>query len=136
MQYLILLDGSEPGNGYDVTVPDLPGCTSAGDTMAEALANAQEAILGHLNIMVEDGEPIPQQSDEAPSDLAPRQMLALVDIDLNKLTLSSKTVRLNVTIPERTVALIDHAAKRAGTSRSAFLTQAALTYMERQARIG
>ena len=63
-------------------------------------------------------------------------MLALVDIDLNKLTLSSKTVRLNVTIPERTVALIDHAAKRAGTSRSAFLTHAALTYMERQARIG
>ena len=34
-------------------------------------------------------------------------------------------------IRERAVALIDRAAKRAGMSRSGFLTTAALTYAER-----
>ena len=37
MRYFVELDGSEPGFGYDVTVPDLPGCTSAGDDLDEAL---------------------------------------------------------------------------------------------------
>ena len=68
-------------------------------------------------------------------DLPPGCMLAVVDIDLNKLALSGKTVRLNVSIPERTVALIDRAAKRAGTSRSNFLTQAAVAFIERESRI-
>ena len=46
-------------------------------------------------------------------------MVAVVDIDLNKLALSGKTVRLNVSIPERTVALIDRAARGPhGTTRS------------------
>ena len=59
-------------------------------------------------------------------------MVAVLDVDLNKLALSGRTVRLNVSIPERTVALIDRAAKRAGTSRSNFLTQAAMAYIERE----
>ena len=48
MRYFVELDGSEPGVGYDVTVPDLPGCTSAGDDLDEALRNAKEAIALHL----------------------------------------------------------------------------------------
>ena len=34
---------SEVG-GYAVYCPELPGCTSAGDTQAEALENIKEAI--------------------------------------------------------------------------------------------
>ena len=46
MRYLIVLDGSEPGVGYDVTVPDLPGCTSAGDTLGEAVNHAPGPSAG------------------------------------------------------------------------------------------
>jgi len=31
-----------------VTVPDLPGCFSAGETLEEAVESAQEAIACHL----------------------------------------------------------------------------------------
>ena len=40
MRYFVALDGSEPGVGYDVTVPDLPGCTSGGEDPDDALRNA------------------------------------------------------------------------------------------------
>ena len=58
MRYLIVLDGSEPGVGYDVTVPDLPGCTSAGDTLGAAINNAAEAIRGHVQTLIEIGQPV------------------------------------------------------------------------------
>ena len=41
---------------------------------------------------------------------------------------------VSVTIPERALALIDFAAKRAGTSRSEFLTRSALTCVDQDAR--
>lgn len=134
MRYLIVLHNEEGRTDYGVTVPDLPGCVSAGDTLTETLGNAEEAILCHLDGMIADGEPIPNPSVNAPDDLPAGCMVAVVDFDLNKLALSGKTVRLNVSIPERTVALIDRAAKRAGTSRSNFLTQAAMAFIERESR--
>ena len=135
MRYLIVLHSEDDRTDYGVTVPDLPGCVSAGDTLAEALGNAEEAILCHLDGTIADGEPIPNPSVDSPQDLPAGCMVAVVEIDLNKLALSGKTVRLNVSIPERTVALIDRAAKRAGTSRSNFLTQAAMAFIERESRI-
>ena len=45
---------------YGVTVPDLPGCTSAGRTLADALTQAVEAIKGHLELLVEENREIPQ----------------------------------------------------------------------------
>ena len=63
--------------------------------------------------------------------MEPGEFLAAVDVNLDRLALSDKTQRLNVTIPERALALIDVAAKRAGESRSRFLTQAVLARIER-----
>jgi predicted RNase H-like HicB family nuclease len=34
--------------GYTITVPNLPGCISEGDTLEAALTNIQEAIQGYL----------------------------------------------------------------------------------------
>ena len=45
---------------YGVTVPDLPGCFSAGSTMGEALANAKEAIECHIKGLVMDNEEVPE----------------------------------------------------------------------------
>ena len=109
----------------------MPGCFSAADTLQEAISNAEEAILGHLDVMVEDGMPIPLPCTEPPQDLGRNELLVAIEVDLSKIALSGKPVRLNVSIPERAVALIDRAVKRAGMSRSGFLTTAALTYAER-----
>ena len=44
---------------YGVTFPDLPGCTSGGDTFEEAREMAREALALHLEGMAADGEYIP-----------------------------------------------------------------------------
>jgi predicted RNase H-like HicB family nuclease len=41
-RYVALIDGRH--GAYDLTVPDLPGCKSAGITIGEVLHNAVEAV--------------------------------------------------------------------------------------------
>jgi predicted RNase H-like HicB family nuclease len=50
---------AEPEGGYSVFVPELPSVATQGETIAEARANAQEAIEGYLEVMHEDGLPMP-----------------------------------------------------------------------------
>lgn len=49
----------DDGSDYGVTVPDLPGCFSAGSTVEEALTMAQEAVALHIAGLIEDGQGIP-----------------------------------------------------------------------------
>ena len=39
--------------------PDVPGCVSVGDTWEEMLEMIQEALTGHIELMLEHGEPLP-----------------------------------------------------------------------------
>lgn len=48
------------GGGWVAIVPDLPGCMSDGETAAEALANAEDAIEEWLEAARATGRPIPQ----------------------------------------------------------------------------
>jgi predicted RNase H-like HicB family nuclease len=50
---------SEAEGGYSVFVPELPSVATQGETLDEARANAREAIEGYLEVMHEDGLPIP-----------------------------------------------------------------------------
>jgi predicted RNase H-like HicB family nuclease len=56
--YIALVHKDE-GTSYGVSFPDVPGCISAGDTFEEAVANAAEALGGHLALMRTDGDKIP-----------------------------------------------------------------------------
>lgn len=53
----------DPDSDYGVTVPDLPGCFSAGSTIDEAMLMAREAIELYLDTLIEDGREIPEPSD-------------------------------------------------------------------------
>ena len=57
--------------------------------------------------------------------LAPGQMIGANLADLDALR---ETVRLNISMARRALERIDEAAKLAGTTRSGFLTMAALTH--------
>lgn len=46
-------------SSYGVSVPSLPGCFSAGETLDAALVNVLEAIALHLECLADDGEGIP-----------------------------------------------------------------------------
>lgn len=58
MFYPIAIEPGDDQHAYGVTVPDLPGCFSAGDTLDEAIAKAKEAITGHIELLVELGQDI------------------------------------------------------------------------------
>jgi predicted RNase H-like HicB family nuclease len=117
---------------YGVTVPDLPGCFSAGETMESALSNVIEAIECHLEGLLFDGEPIPEASlietHQQQRDYAGGTW-ALVNVDLSRL--ASKAKRINITLPERVLALVDEQARREGESRSGLLARAVLDYIGR-----
>ena len=49
----------EPEGGFTVTCPKLPPVVTYGETLEEAQANAREAIELCLEVMREDGQPIP-----------------------------------------------------------------------------
>ena len=45
----------DANSDYGVTVPDLPGCYSAGETLDETLAWTREAIELHLEGLIAEG---------------------------------------------------------------------------------
>ncbi len=67
MRYSVVLQ-PEPEGAFTVTVPLLPGCITVGDTIEEALANAEDAIQLFLESLAAHGEEIPEEV--APAQLA------------------------------------------------------------------
>jgi predicted RNase H-like HicB family nuclease len=120
----------DPDSDYGVTVPDLPGCFSAGATTDEALSNAIEAIECHVEGLLLDGDKLPTprtvEFHRAEKRFADG-VWALVEVDVSKL--SGKAKRVNITLPERLLAQIDAFAARNGDTRSGLLAHAALEYV-------
>ena len=115
---------------YGVTVPDLPGCFSAGDTIQEAMKNAVEAIECHVEGILLDEENLPTaKSIDHYAHLEDYQggTWALVEVDLSKL--GGKTERINISMPERILRKIDCFATSSHKTRSKFLAEAALEYI-------
>ena len=50
----------ESGQYYVSEVLELPGCSSTGDTEAEALESLNEAMEGYLQTKLDYGDPIPE----------------------------------------------------------------------------
>lgn len=106
-------------NGFSVFFPDLPGCASAGANVQEAALGAEEALNGHLAVMAQFGDPIP---DPSPLDGIERDP----DVDevariLVRGERPGRSVRVQVSIDEGLLARID----RIAGNRSGFLADAA-----------
>ncbi len=122
----------EKKSDYGVTVPDLPGCFSAGRTLDEAIAMAKEAIELHLEGLVEEGRliprPAPIETHQKNSDYE-GGVWALIPIDQAALRIHAR--RVNITIPERILDAIDRAAIAEHDTRSGLLTKAATVYIQK-----
>ena len=128
MKFPVVLH-KDKDSDYGVTVPDVPGCFSAGFTAAQALDNVQEALALHFEGFVADDEPLPQAQEidvhVANPDFA-GGIWAVVDFDVTPYL--GKAVRFNATLPENLLQRIDEKVKRDSryASRSGFLASAAL----------
>src|SRR5260370_33397506 len=64
-QFTVRPLSKEEGGGYLVEYPDIPGCMSDGETIAQAIANGREALSDCLEVFQESVRKIPKPSIEA-----------------------------------------------------------------------
>lgn len=62
-KYTIILEPDLQEGGYTVTVPALPGIVTQGETLEDAIAMAKEAIQCHIEGLIADGEPVPEERE-------------------------------------------------------------------------
>lgn len=126
MLYPICLE--KVSDGYVVSVPDVPGCFSAGDTLEEAFKNVQEAIPFHIEGILEDGEEVPLPTALEGHTKNPEFkdcVFSVVDVDISHLM--GKSEKINITLPSRLIRYIDEFVARHPDykNRSNFLAKVA-----------
>ncbi|HYP40041.1 MAG TPA: type II toxin-antitoxin system HicB family antitoxin [Chloroflexia bacterium] len=58
-RYSMIIEWSNEDEAYIVTVPELPGCVTHGNTYEEAVRQGQDAIEGWIGVAQELGRPVP-----------------------------------------------------------------------------
>ena len=87
--------------GYAVSIPDLPGCISQGDTVEEAMEMIRDAQRGWLTVALEHGDPVPMP--RAPDGYSGK---------------------FNVRVPRRLHRALSEAAEAEGVSLNLFVATA------------
>lgn len=92
----------ENSPGFTVEVPDLPGCVTEGESLAEAISMAEDAASGWVLDELEDGNAVPPASrlQEVHPD-TPDGFVSLISLDMDAYEekYGKKAVRKNLTIP-------------------------------------
>ena len=113
-------------SNYGVTFPDFPGCVSVGDSIEHAIERGHQALAAHIEMMVEDGDLIPEPSPlDAP---LPDWLEGVGEVALRtvvRVELPGRAVRLSITMDEALAGAVDRAAAAQGFTRSGFLAEAA-----------
>lgn len=65
MRYKVMFEGNDEV-GYSAYLPELPGCVSAGETFEETKTLIAEAVALHLELLEEEGLPIPEPTPMTP----------------------------------------------------------------------
>ena len=115
LRYPALIDGEN--GAYGVTFPDLPGVVAMGDTVDQALVNAEDALRDYAIETEKDGQA--RISPSAIEDVVPPTGSTLVSVPL--IHLSGRSVRANMMLDEGVIAFIDGEAKRRGMTRTAYV---------------
>lgn len=125
MANYIAIVHKEAKSDFGVSFPDFPGCITAGQNIDETKDMALDALILHIQGMLEDGEqlPFPSKLEDIMADPDYADATAYLVVSVPEAR--PRTVRVNITMPEMTLKQIDAAAKKRGMSRSSFLVHAA-----------
>src|SRR5262249_11884994 len=110
MRNYIGLIHKDADSDFGVSFPDFPGVVTAGTTLDDARAMAEEALALHVEGLLEDVEPIPEPStlEEIMSDPDNRSGVAIL---VSLKSGQPKAVRVNVTLPADVLEQIDRYAE-------------------------
>ncbi|HDR9511687.1 HicB family protein [Burkholderia cepacia] len=118
----------DDGTVYGVIVPDIPGVHSWGETIEEAIKNTKDAIISHVETLIELNEEVAFTCSTI-EDLVGNKdyegaVWALVNVDLSQL--DSKPERINVSLPRFVLHKIDAYVAARHETRSGFLARVAM----------
>ena len=128
MRYPIAIETGTDSTAWGVVVPDLPGCFSAGDSMEEAMVQAEDAVTAWLEAALDAGQDIPKPSSIDAMRAAHPELVgwlwALVKVD--PAMLDDTLERVNISLPRRVLHRLDALARSAGETRSGFIARMAI----------
>jgi predicted RNase H-like HicB family nuclease len=137
MHYPIVIEPGSKSTAWGVVVPDLPGCFSAGDTMEDALMQAEEAVAAWIEATLDAGQAIPQPSNidtlRADHPELAGWLWAVVKVD--PAALDDTIERVNISLPRRVLVRLDSLAREAGDTRSGFIARMALKSQVPEAQV-
>lgn len=122
LTYLAVFSPDHELGGYTVVVPDLPGCVTEGDSLADAIYMAQDAACGWVLGELEEGRKAPAQSsiDDIVIEEGDFVSYILLDMESYADKYGKKAVRKNCTLP----AWINTMAEERGINFSQVLQEA------------
>lgn len=127
MKTYFALVHKDDDSAYGVSFPDLPGCFSAADNLDNLVNNACEA----LDLWFEDAAEVePRSMDEIREATAEELAGGAFLIAVPRITRSTKSVRVNLSLDSGTLEAIDAAAAARKLTRSAFIAEAARNEIE------
>ncbi len=123
MLFPVYVHIGDENHAHGAEIPDFPGCFTAADSWDDLAGNVHEAV----ELFCEDEDIVVPASTPLSALMANPDyqdgIWMMVDIDTSKL--KTKSVRLNVSLPEGLLRRIDEEAKNRHMSRSAFLAMSA-----------
>ncbi|VWC96359.1 hypothetical protein BCO18175_03741 [Burkholderia contaminans] len=118
----------DDGTVYGVIVPDIPGVHSWGETIEEAIKNTKDAIISHVETLIELDEEVAFTCSTIENLVGNKEydgaVWALVNVDLSQL--DSKPERINVSLPRFVLHKIDAYVAARHETRSGFLARVAM----------
>jgi len=132
MKYPVVLLKNASNENYEIIVPDLLGCKSKANSIDAAIEIITQTIGGHLSILAEYGENIPNGSliDNYINEFT-GGVWAIVDIDISPYL--GKSHKINVTLPELLIKQIDDRVSKSDLykTRSGFIASACLNELRK-----
>ncbi len=127
LTYLAVLEPGEDG-GYGISFPDLPGCFSFGENLAEAQQRAMEAASLHVYGMECDGEEVPIPSVSLSQEMTKGMIVMPVTIhpDHYRLKRDNERIKTNITLP----AWLKRIAEEKKVNYSRLLEAALIDYLQ------
>jgi predicted RNase H-like HicB family nuclease len=119
MAVFIAIVRSDGDDGYTASFPDFPGCAVAASTLDQVIAKAREALLRHIERLLEANQRIANPTAAGAIERGDALFLAAVDVpdDLG-------IAHVDVAIPALSLARIDSFARRHGLTLGALLVEA------------
>lgn len=135
MGYYVGIIHKDDGSDYGISFPDFPGCVSAGGSIEDLKANAEEALAGHLAILAEDGAEIPAPST-VDAVMRDPDFADGMPVLIRAPDVADEVVRVNLTLRRSALAAIDRNAALRGMTRSAYLAEVGAGSGGRKRKVG